>query len=177
MEFKSFGKIARWSRDIVITEKLDGTNAAIYIGENGEFLTASRNRFITPEDDNYGFSKWAHQNKDELMQLGVGIHYGEWWGAGIARRYDMDEKIFSLFNVGRWNETSSPSCCRVVPTLYIGENTTAAINETLLDLKEHGSVASRGFMNPEGVIIWHTAANIYFKKTILNDESYKGAVK
>ena len=42
MEFSPFPKIARLSREIVITEKLDGTNASIFLGENGEFLTASQ---------------------------------------------------------------------------------------------------------------------------------------
>lgn len=44
MEFTSFPSISRLSREIVITEKIDGTNASIYIGENGEFLTGSRTR-------------------------------------------------------------------------------------------------------------------------------------
>ena len=41
-EFNSFGKIARWSRRVIITEKIDGTNASIFIGEDGEFLVGSR---------------------------------------------------------------------------------------------------------------------------------------
>ncbi len=35
MEFKEFPKIARLTRDCIITEKIDGTNASIYISENG----------------------------------------------------------------------------------------------------------------------------------------------
>ena len=31
MIFKPFDKIGRWSRGIVITEKLDGTNASVFI--------------------------------------------------------------------------------------------------------------------------------------------------
>ena len=78
MEFDKFTKIARFSREVIVTEKIDGTNAQIVITEDGEFFTGSRKRFITPEDDNFGFSKWAHEHKEELMQLGVGKHYGEW---------------------------------------------------------------------------------------------------
>ena len=63
-DFVSFPKIARYSRNVVVTEKIDGTNAQVFIGEDGEFLTGSRNRWITPEDDNYGFSRWAHEHKD-----------------------------------------------------------------------------------------------------------------
>lgn len=36
---RSFQKIPRWSRDIIITEKIDGTSACIYIDEAGLFLT------------------------------------------------------------------------------------------------------------------------------------------
>lgn len=65
-EFVPFKKIGRLSRMCTITEKIDGTNASVFIGEDGEFLTGSRTRWITPEDDNYGFAKWAQTHKDEL---------------------------------------------------------------------------------------------------------------
>ena len=39
MEFKPFAKIPRWSKELaIITEKIDGTNASIYIKEDGEML-------------------------------------------------------------------------------------------------------------------------------------------
>jgi hypothetical protein len=44
----------------------------------------------------------------------------------------------------------------------------------LYDLKCHGSVAAKGFMNPEGVIVYHVAANTSFKKTIEKDSEPKG---
>jgi len=43
----------------------------------------------------------------------------------------------------------------------------------LRDLIETGSVASPGFMRPEGVVVYHVAANMYFKKTIEKDEEPK----
>src|SRR4051812_35790932 len=106
MEFRSFTKIPRLSREIVVTEKIDGINGIIAIDENGEFAVGSRSRFITSENDNAGFAKWAYANKDELLKLGVGFHYGEWWGQGIQRGYDVKEKRFSLFNVLRWSDDS-----------------------------------------------------------------------
>ena len=48
MEFEAFDKIARLSRGCTITEKIDGTNACIAIGEAGEFFIGSRSRWITP---------------------------------------------------------------------------------------------------------------------------------
>ena len=44
----------------------------------------------------------------------------------------------------------------------------------LSTLKYDGSHAAPGFMNPEGIMIYHTAANQYFKKTFEGDEKGKG---
>jgi len=174
--FKPFPKLPRWSREITITEKIDGTNACIFIGNDGEFLTGSRTRWITPEDDNYGFSRWANENKDELMLLGPGQHFGEWWGQGIQRRYGQAEKRFSLFNTHRWDDDEvRPKCCHVVPTLYTGPNDAGFINSTLTMLKCTGSIAAPNFMNPEGIVIYHIAAGVGFKKTIEGDETHKGS--
>jgi hypothetical protein len=170
MEFRKFGKIARLTREVIITEKIDGTNGLIAIGEDGEFQVGSRNQWITPEKDNAGFARWAYEHKDELMQLGVGFHYGEWWGQGIQRGYGLKEKRFSLFNTSRWSDdTVRPACCHVVPVLYIGIFDTGAIEDALHVLAIAGSKAAPGFMNPEGVVIYHTAGNVYFKKTIVGD--------
>jgi len=174
MEFVKFGKIARLSRTVVITEKIDGTNGLIAIGEGGEFQVGSRNRWITPQNDNMGFARWAYENKDELMGLGVGYHYGEWWGQGIQRGYGLKEKRFSLFNTSRWSDDSvRPACCGVVPVLYVGMFDTAKIQAILDDLATNGSKAAPNFMKPEGVVIYHTAGNLYFKKTIEGDDQPK----
>jgi len=174
MEFVEFPKIARLSREILITEKIDGTNAQVYIGEDGTFLTGSRSRWITPEDDNFGFSRWAHDHKEELLKLGPGSHFGEWWGAGIQRRYGLTEKRWSLFNTTRWTPETLPACCHVVPILYTGMFETPAIIQTLEALKIGGSVAAPGFMDPEGTVIFHLQGRVGFKKTIKKDEEYKG---
>jgi len=185
MEFTGFPKIARLSREVVITEKIDGTNAQIFIGENGEFLVGSRKQWITPENDNYGFARWAYEHKDELISgLGIGRHFGEWWGSGIQRGYGLPkgEKRFSLFNTNRWGITRDvekypldrPECCEVVPVLSMGLFDTEEVFYQLKILEQSGSVAAPSFMNPEGIVIFHTAANMMFKKTIKNDEKGKG---
>jgi hypothetical protein len=172
MEFAEFKKMARLSRECFVTEKIDGTNAQIFIGENGEFLTGSRTRWITPQDDNFGFSKWAHENKEELMNLGTGRHFGEWWGQGIQRKYGMDRKVFSLFNVSRW-ESERPSCCSIVPILWRGNFCDLNANEIMQELKQHGSFARKGFMNPEGIVVYHVAGKVGFKKTFEKDNTGK----
>lgn len=172
-EFIKFPKIARLSRPCVITEKIDGVNSSINIGEDGEFLIGSRTRFITPDDDNYGFAKWALANKEELLKLGPGYHSGEWWGQGIGRGYGLKEKRFSLFNTSRWDNKTKPACCHVVPVLYQGIFDTGLAKGLVEYLRKIGSIAAPGFMRPEGIIIYHIAANQYFKKTLEKDESPK----
>jgi hypothetical protein len=191
MDFKEFPKISRLSREIVITEKLDGTNAQVFIRELpdsevmptetpivavvGRMLlyAGSRTKWITPQDDNYGFAKWVQDNAEELIKLGPGQHFGEWWGQGIQRKYGLNEKRWSLFNVSKWGE-SRPACCHVVPVLWRGIFNTLEIESALQRLKENGSVAAPGVMNPEGIVVFHTASNHIYKKTINKDEEWKG---
>jgi len=174
VEFESFEKIARLNRGIVVTEKIDGTNSQIAFDEDLNMFVGSRNRWITPDNDNAGFARWANENKEELENLGPGRHYGEWWGSGIQRRYGMDKKIFSLFNTGRWSN-DRPSCCDLVPLLYAGKYSENEINNCLIDLEKNGSKAAPGFMNAEGVVVYHAAARKCFKVTIKNDEKPKGS--
>lgn len=173
-DFIPFPKIPRLKRGCIITEKLDGTNAQIVIGEDGSIRAGSRNRWITPEADNYGFAGWVERNKEELLQLGPGQHFGEWWGNGIQRNYGMKEKRFSLFNSGRWS-SDRPACCDVVPVLYAGDFSSNTVDWVLDTLKETGSIAAPGFMKPEGIIVFMTASHHLYKVLAENDHQPKGA--
>lgn len=173
--FEKFPSIKRLKRNCVITEKLDGTNAQINFDADGNILCGSRKRIITPDDDNFGFAKWAHDNQNKLFSvLGEGRHYGEWWGLGIQRRYDMNEKVFSLFNSGRWQESDLVQINQlsVVPVLYSGEFTSNKVDEAMAGLKGC-SVASAGFKNPEGIVVYHSQINQMFKVTFEHDEDGK----
>jgi hypothetical protein len=174
MEFQMFPKMGRYSRDVIVTEKIDGTNAQIFIGEDGEFLVGSRKRWITPENDNFGFAKWAYENEEELMELGPGRHFGEWWGSGIQRGYGLEkgEKRFSLFNTSRWSD-NRPMCCRIVPVLWEGKMDDLNVRGIMAQLAYDGSHASPGFKNPEGIVIFHTHANVGLKKTFEKDSTGK----
>ncbi len=141
-EFKPFPKMARLSRECLITEKIDGTNASVYIepkpviGSDISKVTAitadfliyagSRTRWITPDDDNFGFAAWVRANSDELVKLGAGHHFGEWWGSGIQRGYGFKngERFFSLFNALRWVEHDKPT--------YVIENQNPASANSLI---------------------------------------------
>lgn len=211
MDFESFPKIPRLNRDIVITEKIDGTNAAVLIeeieghlvldaedldlrgwltidGRHYAVQAQSRKRLITPESDNFGFARWVRENAEELVRLmGPGRHFGEWWGQGIQRGYGQVGKIFSLFNpTFRFGDpaTSGPGGTpsgllhneiRTVPVLYEGPFDQGAIGRAVDRLSWYGSEAAPGFMNPEGVIVYHTAAGSLFKVTCQNDEKPKGS--
>ena len=212
MEFVGFPKIARLSREVIITEKIDGTNGQIYIPKPDDitepygikasesstpFLVGSRTRWITPDNDNHGFARWCYEHVEELLTLGPGRHYGEWWGSGINRGYGLKkgDKRFSLFNTIRWCvngqepqriETGDPriekyqdilpACCSLVPILYRGEFDTEWIECILERLEYYGSSAVKGFMSPEGIVVYHVAGNVAFKKTLTGDE-YKGGAK
>lgn len=222
--FTPFPKIPRLSREVIVTEKIDGTNASIWIDDIGDDLTpehraqcvfadhaadgrpywvwaASRSRFITPgkATDNFGFAGWVQDNAEELVKLGPGVHHGEWWGGKIQRGYGLSEKRFSLFNTDRWSDQNAiaenipgdapvgnpdtewaPECCRVVPILWRGPFDAVdykggtGVGEALAVLRNFGSVAAVGFMNPEGVVIYHTGGGAMFKKTFEGDEEGKG---
>ena len=193
-DFRPFPKMARLSREIIITEKIDGTNAQVFITDDGDLFAGSRTRWITPQDDNHGFARWVEEHKDELLILGPGQHFGEWWGKGVNRNYGLNEKRFSLFNVRRWalhgtepktyptldpritkTQGVLPPCCGLVPVLYEGPLSMHMVYYYIDLLSRAGSVAAPGFMKPEGVVVFHTAANMCFKKTIENDEQPKGS--
>lgn len=169
--FKAYPKTQRLENErYTLTEKLDGTNACIIISDDGKEIGAqSRTRLIMPENDNYGFAKWVNHNKEELLELGPGHHFGEWWGQGIQRNYNQKEKQFSLFNVERWTITSPPKCCQVVPVLISGiliQDLIPYIDFYKNLLKINGSIASPGFMNPEGIVIYCSLTNICYKEII-----------
>jgi len=199
-EFTEWPKTPRLFRDIVITEKIDGTNAAIgirrldwtddineppadftitAIGDDEYAVYAqSRKRIITPASDNYGFARWVHENAQELTTLlGPGLHFGEWWGQGIQRRYGIDEKRFSLFNTGKWSALVprhvGSALVGTVPVIYQGVFDEARIRHALLSLQVHGSHAAAGFMNPEGVCVYHSQTRNVFKVTLDNYDAGK----
>ena len=174
MEFQEFPKISRLTRNIIVTEKIDGTNASVIIEHAnliadwtgsaatpwlkrvttglGEFGIAagSRTRYITPHSDNHGWAKWVAEHAEELVKLGPGRHFGEWWGSGIQRGYGLTngEKRWSLFNVSKWaDDATRPACCSVVPVLGQYTFDTAFIDTCLNDLRVNGSKAAPGFMS------------------------------
>lgn len=187
--FKAWPKIPRLENEIYhITEKIDGTNACViiqpYDGDRDDVDTLpeplgiidetesnpvlaiyaqSRTRLITPEEDNYGFARWVKANAEQLIEdLGEGYHFGEWWGQGIQRGYDLDHKRFSLFNPNKYSEI-----CYNVPLVRSVNaeefENTDWLQVTKEEFKEFGSIAAKGYMKPEGFVVYAEKAKTYWK--------------
>jgi hypothetical protein len=189
LKFEAFEKINRMKRKCTITEKIDGTNGQILFDAEGNILVGSRKREIWPEGtdgkmgcDNAGFAGWAYSNRDELFSfLGEGRHFGEWCGAKIQRHYGKNEKSFLLFNSGIFGagkqeipESLANAGLGVVPVLYNGAFSTDVVDRAMDDLKSTGSHFAKGFMNPEGVVVYHHALKHSFKVSYENDQIGKG---
>ena len=111
------------------------------------------------------------------------MHYGEWWGNGIQRKYNVPDKRWSLFNVSRWclygsipvvkTQDVLPECVGLVPTLWRGNMDNLNVAELMDSLKASGSIAAPGFTKPEGIVIFHTANGALFKKTFEKDTEGK----
>lgn len=184
LEFKPWPKIPRLNKSVVITEKIDGTNGCVIVDDNFQVVGAqSRSRLITPQNDNMGFARWVFSNPQLGEILGPGYHYGEWWGLGIQRGYGLKTKKFSLFNSTRWLESkeqglfSSVPELDIVPILGSFDFDVEQINSILEGLKTQGSVAAPGFMNPEGVVLFHQDARAGFKILLENNNAARKSSK
>jgi len=155
----------------------------------------SRSRWLSPADDNYGFAEWVQNRAESLFDLGAGLHYGEFWGPGINRGYGVSERRFSLFQGWRWHPRGSPGreiadanpknppkftaeapvVCDVVPVLYQGAFNELYVARCLAFLHECGSFAHPGYLNPEGIVVYHRPSNTSFKVLLENDDQPKGA--
>jgi hypothetical protein len=167
IEFKPWPKIGRKSPfEVTITEKLNGTNACIVLQDGKIAGVQSRNRFITPDNDNFGFASWVAANEEDLLTLGDGYHYGEWTGPGIQKNpHALEEKGFYLFNSFRWRDgrQQRPECCNVVPVMYEGTLKHETIDLCLNDLEDKASPDQ----TPEGIVVFYHAFKMYTKHTLI----------
>lgn len=198
--FEPFGKLTRFSHDWTISEKIDGSNAQVFIldtmsqggiePEDGHIATVqqdgqryfvyagSRNKLLTPgkQTDHMGFAGFVKERAEDFVRtLGAGRHFGEWYGNGIQRNYGLSEKRFALFNP-RWRGVELPDRVDVVPVLFEGYLHDAGVfDEKLRELKADGSYLVPGFDNPEGIVMYHGPSKTLFKKTFDYDEQGKWA--
>lgn len=95
------------------TVKLHGTNAGIAYDSRG-LRVQSRERIITPLDDNYGFARYVSENYDVFMGIiktyiddyrididnNTIVLYGEWAGKGIQSGVAISQMDKSFFGFG-----------------------------------------------------------------------------
>lgn len=203
MDFKSFNKIAKiGDLYMEITQKIHGTNAQICI-EYVDHLTnldtpkdyqlvrhkelvendykiyaGSRNRWLTIEDDNYGFAKFVADNRQKLVEmLGVGQHYGEWAGPGINEGEGLSRRVLFLFNQSfHARPNLLPDQISVVPVIYQGKILNPDEIDSQMDLlKKYGSFIDPVFfkdnirwMMPEGIVV--KVNKTLYKKTFGQEE-------
>jgi len=205
MEFQKWPSIPRLSKEIAtVTEKIDGSNSCIRIrpshglynnqtdivvsSDSYNIWAQSRTRFLRPtkHEDNFGFAAWVSSNATALVEiLGLGDHYGEWWGNKIQRGYGLTNgtRRFSLFNVRRWEEiidvhpgsTDVEELC-TVPLLYQGSFLDMDLKNLRESLVTNGSVAAPGF-KAEGMVVSLRELNASYKVLLENDYLHKWELK
>lgn len=95
------------------TVKIHGSNGSFCYNSIEGFWTQSRERIITPDNDNYGFSKFCYAIEDKLQvsinELAISNNinlnnysicvYGEWAGSSIQKGVGVSqlEKAFYIF--------------------------------------------------------------------------------
>lgn len=164
----NYPKTGRISGPWLVTEKVDGTSACIAI-EPGPFGSpaisfGSRNRWLTREADNHGFYAWAVAHSGWFMgHLGVGVHYGEWFGRGIQRGYGMTERRLALFDVERYqtrlaHAVTNPGVITVPALLEARDG-----DEGLGWLGHMAPTSTLGPVPMEGVVLRHRVTGAVFK--------------
>lgn len=112
MEFRKYQHIERFETmmtegiengDCYVFPKLDGTNASVYLDDNGVVKCGSRNRELTAENDNAGFDRYIQENHElyEIFFAGRPLRlYGEWLVPHTLKAYRDDTwRKFYVFDV------------------------------------------------------------------------------
>ena len=112
MEFKKYQHIERFGTTEVnnisdgvcyVFPKIDGTNASVWLGDDGIIKAGSRNRELTLDNDNAGFYEWVLQQESfvkffkafPLIRL-----FGEWLVPHSLKTYREDAwRKFYVFDV------------------------------------------------------------------------------
>lgn len=112
-QFKSYMHVERYGNSEVegiehgtcfVFPKIDGTNASVWLGDDGEVKAGSRTRQLTPDgSDNAGFCAWVLQQENLKAYLRANpTHrlYGEWLVPHTLKTYRQDAwRRFWVFDV------------------------------------------------------------------------------
>lgn len=123
---------------VYVFPKIDGTNASVWLNEDGTIGTGSRKRVVTPEDDNQGFAAYVKRHKplfqDFFRRYSSWRLYGEFLVSHSLKTYRDDAwRKFYVFDVLDGERFLSPeeyaailSCFRIdfIPIQAIVTNPT-----------------------------------------------------
>lgn len=84
---------------IVVTEKIDCSNASFTLDEQGDLQVFSRNVLLDDSNSLNGFYQWVHENIETKHLMANHVYFGEWLGNPHKVQYAGHEKQFFLFDV------------------------------------------------------------------------------
>lgn len=186
-DYPEFPSIERFDNVYcIITEKIDGTNGLIEIGTNGIteegiVMFGSRKKYLYPGKDNYGFLAFFSPYVSELLKICKEIKeentdfdfinnppiriYGEWFGKGINRGYNLSDRQFMPFNSYYADKLRNiPNITQPEP-LHQGKFSREILNDCMNFLREEGSQVVPGYKNPEGVVAYFPKYKFSLKET------------
>jgi len=184
-EFKRYPRIKRslGLGNMLITEKIDGTNAMFVIEDKKLTLLGTHRRQLLmigdpkliehyqhipdleyreslmaeePRRAHFGFVGWCEDHKEELESIGDGVYYGEWVTPEVkgCQRYPYEgPPKLFLFCPQRWPEQRPQPACLDLVPTLYRGPFNEEMIQTVIDELDGDSVAFPGSDNPEGIII------------------------
>lgn len=129
-----FAEAFKVGEHITITEKIDGANASIAVGEDGKLIAFSRRNELTPESNLQGFYEYVQSLDPTIISCVLGTRYiffGEWLVKHTIKYPQEKMKQFYVFDVWDteieqyipWEQTKQMAefCgLKMVPVFYDG---------------------------------------------------------
>ena len=129
-----FAEAFKVGEHITITEKIDGANASIAVGEDGKLIAFSRRNELTPESNLQGFYEYVQSLDPTMFQCVLGpryIFFGEWLVKHTIKYPQEKMKQFYVFDVWDteieqyipWDEVKQKAefvGLKMVPVFYDG---------------------------------------------------------
>lgn len=129
-----FAEAFKVEEHITITEKIDGANASIAVGEDGKLIAFSRRNELTPESNLQGFYEYVQSLDPTMISCVLGsryIFFGEWLVKHTIKYPQEKMKQFYVFDVWDteieqyipWEQTKQMAefCgLKMVPVFYDG---------------------------------------------------------
>lgn len=175
MEFKKYMHIERFGNDEVqgiefggcyVFPKLDGTNASVWLNEDGEIDAGSRRRLLSVDEDNAGFCAFAEKEPCLSMLLEEFPNfrlYGEWLVPHSLRTYRddawrkfyvfdvFDEFIQQYMHYDEYAPILESFGLDYIPPLCVMKN--ATYDALLVELNNNGFLIQDGKGTGEGIVI------------------------